>query len=132
MKQWKQLTPDKPLKEQRARLEKGLIDHLPWMDLIQLEPDNARPADFGFGQTLPVMAQPGDTFVRTDRVPNEVYRFLNGAWVQVDKQINNGYTFDEAYVTYLIQEIQAGRYDPDLLSDQEAQQIESRLNTNPE
>ena len=132
MKQWKQLNPDKTLKEQRARLEKGLIDHLPWMDLIRLAPDNARPADFGFGQVLPTMAQPGDTFVRTDRVPNEVYRFLNGAWVQVDKQINNGYTFDEAYVTYLIQEIQAGRYDPDLLSDQEAQQIESRLNTNPQ
>jgi hypothetical protein len=130
MKLWKQQNPDKTLKEQRARLEKGLIDHLPWFDLIKIKPDNARAANFDFGTDWPASAQPGDTFVRTDRVPNEVYRFLNGAWAQVDKHINNGYAYDEAYITYLIQEIEAGRYDPDLLSDQEAQQIETRLNIN--
>jgi len=127
MRLWKQQNPDKTLKEQRARFEKGLIDHLPWMDLIKLEPDNARPASFGFGSFWPTDAQPGDTFVRTDRMPNEVYRFINGNWIPVDKNINNGYAYDEAYIDHLIREIEAGRYDADLLSDQEAQQIEIRL-----
>ena len=48
-------------------------------------------------------------------------------WIEVDKALSDQYTFDVAYIDHLIDRIDRGEYDPDLLSDAEREQIEIRL-----
>lgn len=129
VKRWKDANPDSTIKEQRLKLLRGEIDHLPWLDLVEHLPVLA---SFGFGSTLPTQSNKGDTFVRTDCLPNQVYKFNGTSWIAVDKNINDSYTYDEAYVDYLIEKIGAGEYDTELLSNSEREQVATRLQTNNE
>jgi hypothetical protein len=65
-------------------------------------------------------------------LPNQVYKFNGTSWITVDKNINDSYTYDEAYVDYLIEKISAGEYDTELLSNSEREQVATRLQTNNE
>ena len=67
MTRWKEQNPDDTLKNQRHRLQRGEIDQLPW--LLPLTNES------GFGPEFPQDPHKGDTFVRTDRTPNQVYKF---------------------------------------------------------
>jgi hypothetical protein len=62
-------------------------------------------------------------------LPNEVYKHNGNAWILVDKSRTDNYTYNEAYVDYLITKIDTGEYDIDLLSDNEREQISQRLLT---
>ena len=125
MKVWKIANPGETIKEQRYRLGRGEISELPWMKLIE---DTAPPtANQGFGATFPVTANKGDTFIRVDRLPNQVYKFNGTNWIQVDKHLSDSYTYDEAYIDYLIEKISVGEYDAELLSDSERDQVAIRL-----
>ena len=125
IKAWKIANPGETIKEQRYRLSRGEISELPWMKLIQ---DTAPPvANQGFGATFPVTANKGDTFIRVDRLPNQVYKFNGTNWIQVDKHLSDSYTYDEAYIDYLIEKIGVGEYDAELLSDSERDQVAIRL-----
>jgi hypothetical protein len=123
MKQWKAENPGKTLKEQRHRLAIGLIENLPWLHPL---PDRRQPV-FGFGLIFPDDAAKGDTFVRTDSIPNAMYKFNGSEWIAIDKTQHDGYTYDDAYIQHLISKLQSGEYDPDFLNDAEAQEIERRL-----
>jgi hypothetical protein len=61
-----------------------------------------------------------------------LYKFNGRDWIEVDKQLNGSYVFDDAYIDHLIEGIGAGTYDPDLLSDSERDAIASRLKNNPD
>jgi len=124
MKIWKNQNPGLTLKSERQRYRRGLIPELPWMALVNQLP---REPQISFSTQEPTDPNKGDAWLKTDRVPNELYKFNGDAWILVDKDINDSYVYDQAYTDYLIQEIQAGRYAPDLLSESEAQQIEQRL-----
>ena len=125
MKAWKMANPGGTIKEQRRRLARGIISELPWMTLIE---DTApQGANQGFGATFPVTANKGDTFIRVDRLPNQVYKFNGTNWIQVDKHLSDSYTYDEAYIDYLIEKIGVGEYDAELLSDSERDQVAIRL-----
>ena len=119
MTRWKEQNPDDTLKNQRHRLQRGEIDQLPW--LLPLTNES------GFGPEFPQDPHKGDTFVRTDRTPNQVYKFNGTDWIQVDKSVSDSYTYNTAYIDHLIEKISHGEYDPDLLSNSEQEQVEQRL-----
>jgi hypothetical protein len=73
----------------------------------------------------------GDSFVRTDRTPSVLYKFNNKRWIEVDKNTTDNYTYDTAYIDYLIEMIGKGTYDADLLTAAEQEQIAIRLQTKP-
>jgi hypothetical protein len=117
IKRWKLDHPLDTLKNQRVRLKMGIIKQLPWMEY----------PDSGFGSVFPTDAKRGDTFVRIDVQPTVVYKFNGQAWMEVDKNLADSYTYDDAYINYLIEKIDLGEYDPDLLSDSERDQVAEQL-----
>jgi hypothetical protein len=119
MTRWKEQHPGDTLKNQRYLLHRGTIDQLPWL----LPSANQS----GFGPEFPPNPHKGDTFVRTDRTPNQVYKFNGSNWIQVDKSVSDSYTYNTAYIDHLIEKISQGEYDPDLLSNSEQEQVEQRL-----
>jgi hypothetical protein len=119
MTRWKEQHPGDTLKNQRHRLHRGEIDQLPWL----LPSAN----ESGFGTDFPQTPHKGDTFVRTDRTPTQVYKFNGADWIQVDKTVSDSYTYNTAYIDHLIEKISHGEYDPDLLSNSEQEQVEQRL-----
>ena len=125
IKKWKSLNPDDTIKNQRHMLARGEIDELPWMALIEHLPEST--AQHGFGSQLPKAGNKGDTYVRTDAVPNRVFKHNGTTWIELDKTISDSYTYDIAYIDYLINRIAQGEYDPDLLSESESEQVALRL-----
>ena len=119
MTRWKEQHPRDTLKNQRYLLHRGAIEQLPWL----LPSANQS----GFGTEFPHNPHKGDTFVRTDRTPNQVYKFNGVDWIQVDKSVSDSYTYNTAYIDHLIEKISQGEYDPDLLSNSEQEQVEQRL-----
>jgi hypothetical protein len=128
IKLWKEHNPGKTIKDQRTKLAKGDIKELPWLSLVA---DNELPREpnSGFGSEFPADAVKGDSFVRVDRLPNEVYKHNGTAWILVDKSRTDNYTYNEAYIDHLITKIDTGEYDIELLSDNEREQISQRLLT---
>jgi hypothetical protein len=130
-RRWKEDHPTRTLKAQRRLYELGAIDNLPWMDpaYLELTPDNApaKENSTGFGTVFPSAPIKGDTFLRVDRLPSVLYKYNGNNWIEVDKQLNNRYAYNEAYIDHLIMKIDSGEYDPDLLSEAEREQIERRL-----
>jgi hypothetical protein len=119
---WKADHPDDSLKRQRRLLEVGLIDQLPWLEYLR-EPKS----DFGKEHQPNSAGIKGDTYVLTSAIPNRLYKHNGDHWIYIDKPDN--YTYDTAYIDHLIGEIEQGRYDPDMLTDNEREQIEQRIQT---
>lgn len=131
-RRWKDANPSRTLKFQRRLYDTGQIDQLPWMSpeyYTQLVPDNlaVHETQSGFGTVFPVDPTKGDTYLRIDRLPSVLYKFNGYSWIEVDKDLNNRYAYNEAYIDHLIAKIDSGEYDPELLSDAERDQIEHRL-----
>ena len=120
---WKELNPDKTLKEQRRLLRIGMITELPWMQLID---EASRPMST-FGPKWPTAPLKGDQHIRTDRLPTEVYKYNGEEWIVIDKNLTDVYAYNDTYIDFLIDKIAQGEYDPELLNDVEREQIESRL-----
>jgi hypothetical protein len=93
------------------------------------EPDHegGRDIKIDFGDILPATAEKGDLFVMTAQMPSVLYKYNGEKWILVDKSLTDQYTYNDAYIDYLIAEISRGSYDPDLLSDAEKDRIELRL-----
>jgi hypothetical protein len=126
IKQWKSENPDRTIKEERAKLAAGKIQELPWMGLIA-DNDLGREPTSGFGITFPVNPVKGDTFMRVDQMPNVLYKFNGHHWIITDKNLTDNYTYDDAYIEHLIAKLTSGEYDPDMLSDAEADAIARRV-----
>jgi hypothetical protein len=114
---WKAMNPDDTVKAQREKLARGIIDHLPW----------ARQTSFSFGSDFPWETKKGDTFIKTDIIPNPMFKFNGKQWIPVDKQFLDSYTYDIEYLDFLIEKIGSGEYDPESLTDNERDQIASRI-----
>ena len=126
VKQWKSENPDRTIKEERAKLARGKIDQLPWMQLIA-DNDLGREPTSGFGIGFPANPVKGDTFMRVDSMPNVLHKFNGAHWIIVDKNLTDNYTYDDAYIEHLIAKLTSGEYDPDMLSDAEADAIARRV-----
>ena len=126
IKQWKSENPNGTIKEERAKLATGRIQELPWMELVA---DNnlGREPTSGFGIAFPTGPVKGDTYMRVDQMPNVLYKFNGHHWIIVDKNLTDNYTYDDAYIEHLIAKLTSGEYDPDMLSDAEADAIARRV-----
>lgn len=120
-KLWKELNPADTLKHQRALYDRGDISELPWMALVKRKPKS------GFGLHFPSDPAKGDTFVKVDKLPTVLYKFNGSEWIPVDKESNDVYTYDDAYIQHLISKISTGEYDPELLSEGEREMIAQHL-----
>jgi hypothetical protein len=120
VKAWKAANPDDTIKAQRVKLIRGQIDHLPWQ-----EPPATTHA---FGAEFPDQPSKGDTYLKVDAIPSRLYKYNGKSWIHIDKDLSDNYTYDTAYIDYLIAKVDSGEYDPELLSDLEQEQIAARLN----
>ena len=120
---WKTKNPGKTLKHQRYLLSKGAIKQLPWLKDEYL----IVPSEVTFGAKFPKAAVKGNMFLRTDTFPNKLYKFNGNGWIEVDKNLVNHYTYNEAYIEYLKNKVLVGEYDIELLTEAEREQVESRI-----
>jgi len=95
-----------------------------------LQVDSGNPSSTNFGTSFPNFAKKGDIFVRVDTLPNRVYKFSGSKWIEINKEQTDSYLYDEEYVKYLINQIELGNYDIDLLAENERLQIEDYLSKN--
>ncbi len=98
-------------------------------ELFSLRADSLTIPSSSFGTQFPKIAKKKDIFVRVDVIPNRVYRFEGTKWIEINKDLSSTYLYDQEYIKYLVDKIDKGEYDIDLLSDQEKIQIEEFLNS---
>ena len=98
------------------------------------EADNApqlgKAAHSDFGSVFPLNPERGDVYLRTDYLPNRLFKFNGDRWIEVDKDATDVYAYEEAYIKHLIEEIEFGRYDADSLTAVEREQIQQYLSKN--
>ena len=98
------------------------------------EADNVEPlgkaSNTGFGNEFPVNPERGDLYLRTDYLPNRLYKFNDKQWIEVDKTATDVYAYNEMYIKHLIDQIESGNFDVETLSDAEREQISQYLERN--
>jgi hypothetical protein len=95
-------------------------------ELFRLSPDTTGIST-GFGIKFPDQSRKGDVFTRVDVLPNRVFKFDGARWIEVNKNQSDTYLHDQKYIQYLVEKLEKGEYDVELLSDNERAQIEQHL-----
>ncbi len=90
--------------------------------------EQATPVNAGFGTSFPPSPIKGDMFLRVDMLPSRLYKWNEKKWIEVDKTKTDSFAYDRAYIQHLIEKIDTGEYDVDLLTDTEKEQIKEYLN----
>lgn len=80
-----------------------------------------------FGPVWPDNPVRGYMFLRTDYVPTKLFKFNGDKWIEVDKELTDGYVTNTAYIGFLMKKIESGEYDADLLNHAELAEIEAHL-----
>jgi len=96
-------------------------------EFLKLSVDSGKLVNSGFGPKFPDSAAKGDVFTRVDVLPNKVYKYDGKNWIEIAKTSSNTYLYNSKYIEYLIEMIDKGEYDPELLSDSERTQIEDYI-----
>ena len=96
-------------------------------ELFSFKADFNKPLSTNFGIEFPKYATKGDIFIRVDQYPNKVFKFSGVKWIEINKDISSTYLYDKEYIKYLIEKIDSGQYDVELLSENEKAQIEEYL-----
>jgi hypothetical protein len=96
-------------------------------EFLKLSVDSGKLVNSGFGPKFPDVAEKGDIFTRVDVLPNKVYKYDGNNWIVINKETSNTYLYNTKYLEYLIEMIDNGQYDPDLLSENERAQIEDYI-----
>jgi hypothetical protein len=99
-------------------------------EFLKLSADASKPVNSSFGSKFPDDANKGDVFTRVDVLPNKVFKYDGRNWIEINKETSNTYLYNTKYLEYLIQMIDKGEYDPELLSDNERAQIEDHIKLN--
>jgi len=88
--------------------------------------DNKQPveANASFGSKYPAEPKKGDVFLRVDQLPTKLFKFNGIKWIELDKNIDSSYAYNNEYIKYLASMIETGQYDLELLSDSELLAIE--------
>ena len=125
---WKRLNTDDTLKNQEAMESAGVIDEVPWKQYIKAsEEDLEQFTKSNFGTEFPGNPIKGDTYVRVDSLPSKLYRWNNATWIEINKDTTDVFSYNDEYISYLIEKLGSGEYDPELLNDAERSQIELQL-----
>ena len=98
-------------------------------ELFRMNINDGHPISTNFGSQFPKFAEKGNIFVRVDVLPNRVYKFDGSRWIETNKEQSDSYLYDEHYIQHLINKIDSGEYDIDLLSEKEKAQIETYLSS---
>lgn len=98
-------------------------------ELFKAVPDSV-PVYTSFGTEFPKFAKKGDLFVRVDVLPHKTFRFSGSKWFEINKEQTNTYLYDVEYIKHLVNKIDSGEYDVELLSDNEKEQIKEFLDSN--
>lgn len=99
-------------------------------EFFNVKSDLGKQSNSNFGTQFPKIATKGDIFVRVDVMPNRVFKFDGQKWIEINKEKTDTYLFDAQYIEYLVEQIDKGTYDPELLSASEEEQIQNYLNGN--
>ena len=86
------------------------------------------PVNAGFGTSFPVNPAKGDMFLRVDMLPSKLFKWNEKKWIEVDKTKTDSFAYDRAYIQHLVEKIDSGEYDVELLTDSESEQIKEYLN----
>ena len=81
----------------------------------------------GFGERFPETPMKGDMFIRTDYLPDRLFKWNGIKWIEVDKNTTDSYTYNQAYIQHLIEKLEAGEYEIEDLSDAEQAQVEQQI-----
>lgn len=88
----------------------------------------ATPSQAGFGTSFPSAPNKGDMFLRVDYLPSKLYKWNGIKWIELDKERTDQYAYDQEYIKHLVEKIDSGEYDVELLSPVEEEQIQRYLN----
>lgn len=88
------------------------------------------PSKASFGNEYPKNPGKGDLFLRVDFLPNRLFKYNGNKWIEVDKNQTDVYAYEEQYINYLVEQIDAGKHDPESLTDVEREQIQQYLRKN--
>jgi len=80
-----------------------------------------------FGAKFPDFARVGDMYIRVDTMPHSVFKFNGTKWMIIDKNNNGTYAQYVPYIQFLIQKVDSGEYDADLLTEYEEVEITNHL-----
>ena len=83
------------------------------------ESEQSTNADQQFGVEFYNTARKGEFFIRTDYVPNRLYKFNGNKWIQVDKNKTDVYLTNDKYIKFLSEKLQNGEYELDQLTTAE-------------
>lgn len=92
--------------------------------------DGKETENCGFGDTFPSNPTKGDLFIRTDFLPDRLYKWNGVKWIEIDKKSTDSYTYNQAYINHIIEKLERGEYDWDDLSDSERAQVEEQVLAN--
>ena len=81
----------------------------------------------GFGDRFPDNPVKGDMWIRTDYLPDRLFKFNGQKWIELDKSSTDSYTYNTAYIQHLIAKLEAGEYDIEDLSEAEQIQVEQEI-----
>ena len=126
---WKAVHPGDNLKSIKYKKEVGYIERLPWEDLILPTADSLDISshESGFGTNFPSDPAKGDTFLRVDQNPHQLYKWNEKKWIRVDKKQNTSYTYNDSYIEHLVALISNGEFAPEQLTQDERDAVEVYL-----
>lgn len=98
---------------------------------LSIGAEQITPVNAGFGTNFPTNPIKGDMYLRVDYLPSRLYKWNEKKWIEVDKTKTDSFAYDRRYIQHLIEKIDTGEYDIDLITDVEREQITRYLNDKP-
>jgi hypothetical protein len=81
----------------------------------------------GFGNNFPDEPTRGDLFLRTDFKPSRLFKWNDKKWIEVNKNTTSAYSYNDAYIQFLADQILAGVYTFDDLTESEQEQVQTLI-----
>lgn len=97
---------------------------------LSIGADTEPAPNAGFGTKFPENPGKGDVFLRVDMLPSKLFKWNDKKWIEIDKDTSDSYAYDVEYIKHLVEKLDRGEYDAELLTVAEQDQIERYRNAN--